>query len=335
MRSLSKITFIVQHFNVPSPAQQLLDRFLIGYNHDGEFRSTRCEVTLFAGTEDRQAITSRAGDFGMRVVASIQDAASDSESVVVSGESELVRAVLERLPGRARCFVYGTIAGIEAHARDLIRIAEERRITLRAGTAVPGAFQLPVIELPGRIRKALAVSYGNFPEADIEAIEALWGLAKPAGTVPKVTLLTGDDLWQSAYSAEWVDLFAGAFSRSNTIQGDPEKDGRTQDVAGLRLVEKLVQEPRAWLLEAGGMRTAIFVMNGALKDLNVAFEAADGKVISTQLYRPPPPMEDHFSSLAAQIEDFFRQDSPAKPSASIVLLPAVLESMRRAWRTSL
>jgi hypothetical protein len=333
MRSLPKISFVIQDFRVPSPGQQLLDRFLIGYNRDGDFHSPHCEVTLFAGAQEREAVTSRTKDFGLRVASTIGDAAGNSDSIVVVGRSELVRAAVERLPEGARGFVYGTVADGAAAAREILKIAEQRRITLRAGTAVAGAFQLPLIKAPARIRKALAVTYGSFPDAELEAIEALWSFEKPGDAAPKVELLNGDHVWTTPYSAEWRDLFAAAFSRSNTIQGDPERDGRTQDVVGLRLVEKLVPEPRAWLLQTpSGIRTALFVMNGALKDLNIAFEGADGKVVSSQLYRPPAPMQDHFSELAGQIEDFFRQDAAPKPPATMLLLPAVLESMRNLWQ---
>lgn len=324
MKSLSKVTFAVDDFALGSPAQQLLDRFLIGYNRDGEFHSPRCQVEVSAALQGLTLLEARAKDFGLKLGS---DLAQAKCAVIVGGAERH----LPRLPRGARCFVYGTIAESGVAATELITSAEEGGIILRAGTAVTGAFQLPVIQAPSRIRKALAVTYGAFPLAESEAIEALWSLGKGNQT-PRVELLKGEAVWRTAYSAEWTDLFASAFSRSNTIQGDPEKDGRTQDVAGMRLVEKLVAEPRAWLLEAGGIRTAIFVMNGALEDINVAFEGTDGKVVSTQLYRPPAPMQDHFSSLAARIEDFFRHDAPAKSDASIVSLPAVLESMQGAFR---
>src|SRR6266496_1674240 len=37
MRTLRKIAFLLDEFTTPSPAQQLLDRFLIGYPRDGVF----------------------------------------------------------------------------------------------------------------------------------------------------------------------------------------------------------------------------------------------------------------------------------------------------------
>jgi hypothetical protein len=329
MRSFPKITFIVDDFAVGSPAQQLLDRFLIGYNRDGQFYTAGCQVELLARKRDDNAVVARAKDFGLKVTKDTTQA----ESIVIFGSPN---EHIEKLPRGARCFIYGPLAQDGAEAEKLVTATKERGITVRAGTAVLGAFQLPALKTPERARRKLAVTHGRFPEADLEAVEALWSMTQEAAEQPKVRLLTRGSVWALAYSPEWSGLFAAAFSRSNTIQGDPVKDGRTQDVAGLRLVEKLVSEPRAWLIDSDSdeSKTAVFVMNGALEDLNAAFQDARGKMVSTQLYQPPTPMQGHFSNLAAQIEDFFRQESAVAPGPALMRLPAVFQAMRDAMRES-
>jgi hypothetical protein len=95
-------------------------------------------------------------------------------------------------------------------------------------------------------------------------------------------------------------------------------DGRTQDIVGLRIVEKLVPEPRAWLFDhEDGLRTVIMDLTGALKDINIAAEIGFRSIASTQLYRPPAPMQDHFSPLAENVERFLRTDAPedARPAS--------------------
>jgi hypothetical protein len=165
-------------------------------------------------------------------------------------------------------------------------------------------------------------------DAEADALAALRSIAPSRLGFSKVRLLIHTDVWATAYSRDWFPLFSAAISRSNTMQGDPEKDGRTQDIAGLRLIEKLVKQPRAWIVEhLTGMQTAIFDLSGALQDLNFAVELTDRTIQSAQLYRPPPPMEDHFSPMAEQIERFFRTDSAA-PSPDLVQLPALFEKMR-------
>ena len=132
---------------------------------------------------------------------------------------------------------------------------------------------------------------------------------------------------EAAYAAEWRALLAAAFSRSNTIQGDPVKDGRPQDVYGLHFLERLCPAPRGWILDhQDGLRSALFDFSGALEDLNFAVELADGSIRSAQLYRPPEPMSDHFSTLAERIERFFRADHPEVP-AGLTSLWRVAEQM--------
>mgnify|MGYP003574918453 CR=1 FL=1 len=330
MKPLTKVTFLIDNFAVPSSGQQLVDRFLIGYNHDGEFYTPGCSVELVLNGEPTSAINSRAVQHRLRVVPSREEAIRNCQSAVVVAPSQITREVVAGLPPEARCFVYGPLADDENSARELLAIAGRRRVALRAGTAAATAFQLPPIEKPGPIRKAAIVTFGPPLEAELEGLDALWSLAPLGSGVPSVKSLQGDKVWDTAYSADWSGLFSAAFSRSNTIQGYPVRDGRTQDVVGLRLVEKLVPEPRAWLLDAGQTQIALFIMNGALEDLNIALESNSGELLSTQLYRPPAPMQDHFSNLAAQIEAFFRREETPLFGHNPVTLPGILEQMRAA-----
>jgi hypothetical protein len=125
--------------------------------------------------------------------------------------------------------------------------------------------------------------------------------------VRSVQFLEGKSLWRAGDKGLWSwPLLAAAISRSNTPQGDPVLDGRTQDLVGLGLVPKLARNPRGWLLEhSDGLRTALLVLDGVVADFNFAVRAQDGTVVSAQLFRAPPPAEQHFSRLTAVMEDFF------------------------------
>jgi hypothetical protein len=122
-----------------------------------------------------------------------------------------------------------------------------------------------------------------------------------------VRSLKGRDVWRAGDKGEWSwPLLAAAISRSNTTQGDPVRDGRTQDLAGLGLVKKLARDPRGWIIEhADGLRSAILVLDGVVADINFAVRLRDGSITSAQLYRPPAPNRAEFDRLAAVLEDFF------------------------------
>ena len=101
-------------------------------------------------------------------------------------------------------------------------------------------------------------------------------------------------------------LLAAAISRSDSPQGDPVRDGRTQDLVGLGLVPKLAKNPRVWVMEhTDGVRSIVAVLDGVVADFNFAVELGDGRVVSAQIYRPPAPQRHEFSRVAEVVEKFF------------------------------
>jgi hypothetical protein len=148
--------------------------------------------------------------------------------------------------------------------------------------------------------------------------------------VRSVRLLESDEVWRAGDRKLWSwPLLASALSRSHSPQGDPVLDGRTQDIAGFGLVPKLARRPQAWLLEHhDGLRTSILVLDGVVGDFNFAVRAADGRVFSAQLFRAPPPLEQHFSLLAAAMEDFFQTRKSPWPLGRSLLIAGLLEAFR-------
>jgi hypothetical protein len=181
------------------------------------------------------------------------------------------------------------------------RIYDARSLKFLTSRAAAHFFPLPIDpSVPAKgIEKVLIVGHGPFPEAELDSLYALAPFVSLEPTVA-VNRLTRSDVLDFLYRPEWKPLLAAAVSRSNTIQGDPEKDGRTQDIVGLQLIEKLATNPRGWLLQNVGTQILILVLNGALSDFNVA-AGARRRIYSAQLYRPPAPAQEHYSGLASWI----------------------------------
>jgi len=92
------------------------------------------------------------------------------------------------------------------------------------------------------------------------------------------------------------------------------RDGRTQDLVGLGLLEDLAKAPRGWSIEHDdGLRYVIAVMDGAVADYNVAVQTRAGGILSAQVHRGQPPGEQHYSRLAAMLERYFRTGEPPWP----------------------
>jgi hypothetical protein len=337
MRTLRKIAFLLEEFSKPSPAQQLVDRFLSGYVIDGESRRSPFEnasayVMLSSNPPD---LEQRIKDFKLVVAGRAEQAVEGADAVIIASRKpgalaneRFVQIALERAPEGGACFVHGVLANSLGHAQQLVGLARSRKIALLAGTPLCVTWRLPEVELPPAtpLSEALIVVQANpspgqasppappssLRGAELHALEGLLPVIERRRSgesgVRSIRFLEGKEMWKAGDKGNWSwQLLAAALSRSHSPQGDPVLDGRTQDLAGLGLVPKLARNPRGWLLEhRDGLRSAILVLDGVVADFNFAVKAQDGSIVSAQLFRAPSPAEQHFSRLAAVMEGFFR-----------------------------
>jgi len=346
MRPLHKITFLLEEFQVPSPAQQLLDRFLIGYPRAGTFHrlSDLAVSACLLLNNSEGSFGGRAGDFHLAIVSNPERAVRDADAVVVVSRGAgavandaLLRVALEGAPEGAGCFVHGALSSSLEKARQQTKLAASRKIALLAGAPVAVTCRLPEIELPlgTPLMEALIIVQGHSPGAELNGLEGLLPIIERRqggeSGIRSVSLLEGPQVWRAGDKGLWSwPLLAAALSRSDFLLGDTVTDGRTQDLVGLGLLPKLARAPRAWLLEHyDGLRSAILVLDGAVGYFNFAVRARDENIFSAQLYRPPPPGEHHFSQLAGVIEDFFRTGQTPWPLERNVLIAGLLETFGR------
>ncbi|MBI2924537.1 MAG: hypothetical protein HYY24_02400 [Verrucomicrobia bacterium] len=343
MSKLQRIAFVVEEFTLRSPTQQLLDRFLLGYPRDGEFhRLENCRIAVhLAGGGESAEIEQRRRDFGLAREPDLARTIADADAAIVvwrgagaAANDALLSATLSHLPRGSACFVHGVLASSHAAAKEAARLAASHSIALSAGTATAVTFRLPEMDVPPGtpLKEALIVVEGAFPDAELDALEGLLPILERRrggeSGVRQIHRLEGQQVWDAGDEGRWSRaLLASAISRSHTPQGDPVRDGRTQDLAGLGLLPKLALSPRAWLLDhRDGLRSALLVLDGAIADINFAVRTASGKLLSAQLYRPPPPAQEHLSRLTAVIEDFFRTRQSPWPTQRNLLLAGLMES---------
>jgi hypothetical protein len=343
MKKLAKITLVLEEFSLKTPAQQILDRFLIGYPRDGEFhRLQECQIILHltnAPAAGSKELEQREKDFGLVREPNLQRALSTADAVIViwrgagaSANEEILKNVIEGVKPDTGCFVHGVLANSLDAARTLSNRASERKVALLAGTPLPVTWRLPEVDL-GRgtlLKEGLVVVQGAAPAAELHGLDALLPVIelRQGGErgIRSVQLLRGENLWQAGSEGKWSwPLLASAISRSNNPQGDPLQDGRTQDLAGLGLIPKLARDPRGWILEhRDGLRSAILVLDGVVGDFNFAVQARDGKITSAQIYRPQQPQDHQFSRLADIIEEFLRGGKAPWPIERSLLIAGTL-----------
>ncbi|HEY8746468.1 MAG TPA: hypothetical protein VIM11_00730 [Tepidisphaeraceae bacterium] len=343
-RPLKKIAFVLEDCSLGSPGQQLLDRVLIGYPRDGEFHRCEGEVHVYLAPQAADAeLRRRLADFPLHRESTIEQAVTGADGIVVVPghvhSAALAKSCLAAAPGGSAVFVYGAIAGDLSDAQNLVSLAESRKVPFAAGTSLAVTWRLPDVDVPAGapVKRALIVVQGESPLAELHALDGLLPLLERRKNgergVRSVRSFTGDATW--AAGDEWVPrrLLAAALSRSDSPQGDPVRDGRTQDLLGLGLVPGLARSPRAWVIDhTDDVRSTILVLDGVIADFNFAVELANGSIVSAQLYRPPAPQRHEFSRLAAVIERFFvSRKSPWLPRRS-VLTSGLLGAFARAGR---
>ncbi len=351
MRPLRKIAFLVEDFTAPSAiqnsgsaAQQLVDRFLIGYPRDGVFRTfndLQVTVHLLVGSE--ADFSSRVRDHRLLLAQTAEQAVADADAVVIVprwlgvANDGYLRAAVEHAPEGSTCFVHGLLSNSVAQARILYRVADARKISVLAGTPTSITWRLPDVDLASgtKLNEALIIVQGTSPAAELNALEGLLPvLEKRQGGehgIARVCRIEGADFWRAGKRGLWSEaLLASAISRSHSPQGDPLLDGRTQDIFGLGLVPKLARNFYGWILEHNdGLRTALLVLNGVVADYNFAVRTGRESILSAQLFRPPSPIEHQYSRLVAAMEDFFTGKPAAWNRERNVLITELMEIFRQ------
>jgi len=318
------IAIITDEVTLGSPAQQILDRFLIGFARDGVFEKRPFEtVTVYAQAESGAVLEQRKRELGCNIVNSVKEAAAGADAVV-SISREGFSDALENVRNGTPVFVFGLLAATKQEAESVARKAVSRNIPICAGTVKSTLQELPPLDIStmvavgAQIREALIVIEGQAPEAELAAFHAIAPILERYGGlrgIQNVRTLEGQAVWEAG-DREWSwRLLASALSRTDKAQGNTLLDGRTEDIVGLGLTQKMAKNPRARIIEhSHGLRTTILALDGVVGDILVAVKAGrrlmPGSVYSTQLFQSPSPQQEHFSRLVGTMADYFTSGNP-------------------------
>jgi len=316
MRPLNKIAFVLDNIDLRSPGQQLLDRFLIGFQENGVFNPAPRD-RIIACCPPSAERTERVNYFNLAVTTSIGEATRSADLTVVVSSDEKVQRALHYAPKGSVAFAYGAGA-----SKETLDLAAKLNIQILTGTVALTLSRLPALEIPKgtHLREALIVVQGKYPDAELDALDSLFPFIGADGI--RARHFAGDEVWRAGDRKDWSwELLSAALSRTDKPQGHALLDGRTEDMVGLGLVQKMATAPHSWQLEnTRGLRTTILVLDGVVGDTVVAFRTAGGpfsrgQILSTQLFRSPAPQEEHYSRLASAILDYFQTGrAPWSPS---------------------
>lgn len=356
-----RIAVITTVWRYLSHAQHMVDRFLVGYPHEGAWHRPNIEIVSLYVDQRPQGDQSqrRADEFGFRIYPTVSDAVRDGttqlavDGVLIIGEhgdyprnekgqilyprSEFFMQVAEvfRQDGiSVPVFNDKHLSYSFTKANKMVRTARELGIAFMAGSSLPVTFRLPSVEMPfgAQISEALMVGVGGSDPMDFHALEAMQSmLERRAGGetgVRSVRLVDGAAVWRAGDAGSWsYELLEAALSRSNQPQGLSVSESKPQDLIRSGRLKELVTKPAAYLVEYNdGLSATLLMLNGAVGDFTFAAKLANGTEISTLFYLPPNPNVTYSAELMNRVEQMFLSGKATYPVERTLLTSGMLES---------
>ena len=357
-----RIAVVTTIYRYLSHAQHMVDRFLIGYPHEGAWHKPDMKVvSLYVDQKpEGDQSAARAREFGFQVYPTIAEALRCGgnklavDAVLIIGEhgdyprNEKGQVLYPRYEFFQQCVdVFekdGRVVPVynDKHlsysfekAQKMVAASKRMKFPMLAGSSLPVTWRLPDMELPigCEIEEALMVGEGGSDPMDYHALEAMQCMIerrKGGETgVKSVQMLQGDAVWKAGDEGRWSkELLVSALSRSDTPQGYTLQDARTQDMVANGQIKELAKNPAAYFIEhRDGLKTTLLMLDGAIKDFNFAARVKGmPKPQSTQFLLTPVPNVTYSACLVSKIEQMFATGVAPYPVERTLIVSGMLES---------
>ena len=357
-----RIAVIATIYRYLSHAQHFADRFMVGYPYEGRWHRPDTQVvSLYIDQKpEGDQSTDRAREFGFSVYPTISEAlrcGGDKlavDAVLLIGEhgeyprNEKGQVLYPRYEFFKECVkifeedgravpIYNDkhLSYSFGKAQEMVADGHRLGFPILAGSSLPVTWRLPDVELPldCEIESALMIGVGGSDPMDYHALEAMQCMVerrKGGETgVKAVQLIEGDGVWKAGEEGRWSkELLESALSRCDSPCGLTEEDGRTQDLLGSGELQKLVENPAAYLIERNdGLQTTLLMLNGAIRDYCFAARLKGvADPVSTQFFLPPTPNVTYSACLVAKIVEMVMTGIAPYPAERTLIVSGMLES---------
>jgi hypothetical protein len=321
-----------------SHAQHFIDRFLLGYSWDGQWRTPDVElVSLYIDQFPREELARGiAKRHGVPLATTIPEALTLGTSklavdgVVIIGEhGRYPRNAKGQVQYPRYAFFKEVMKIFEASGRSVPvfndkhlstrwdecaeMVADSKRLgfPFLAGSSLPVTRRLPAVDMPwgAPLLESVCVGYGGIDSYDFHGLETAQCMSerRKGGEVgiKSVQALRGSKMWDRVASAETTRaLLLAALSRSHTL---PVEDGYPTDRLSFEWARRVFPEALAYFIEhLDGFATTLFMMP-VIQDFTYAGRiSGTNEVISCQMYLPMPgrgaSTADFFNPLIRHIE---------------------------------
>src|SRR5579875_1016964 len=339
-----KLAAIVTRYFKYSHAQHIVDRLLDGYGWQGSYHRPQMDVVSLyvdqVGPDDlSRERASRHPE--MKIYPTIAEALTRGSSklavdgVVVVGEHgkyprnekgqteypryQFFQQIVEVFRSSSRTvpvFNDKHLSWKWEWAKEMYDTSRSMQFPFMAGSSLPVTWRIPSLEmsLGADIQEALCVCYGGVDSYDFHGLETIQCMVerRRGGEVGVVWLeaYRGDRFWDALERGAWSrDLMNAALCRSHTLT--PAKPGFNDIFPSVDEMRQMVRDPVAYVYQhADGLRCAMLLMNGLVRDFNFAARLRNQpRIFSTQMYLPMPDgrttLADFFSPLVFHMEQMF------------------------------
>jgi hypothetical protein len=357
-----RVAIITTIFRYLSHGQHIGDRFIVGYPWEGEWHKPNTQVVAMYVDQhpDGDLSAERGKEFGFKVYPTIAETLRCGgsklavDAVLIIGEhgkyernekGQILYPRYEFFEQVAKVFeedgrvvpVYNdkALSYSFEKASKMVATAHRMKFPMLGGSSLPVTWRLPDLELPlgCTIEDALMVGEGGSDPMDFHALEALQCMVERRGRgetgVKSVQMVEGDAVWKAGEQGRWSkELLDAAFSRSDTPMGPGDTESRPEDLVADGWLPKLVANPAAYFIEyRDGTKVTMMMLNGALKDFNIAVRVKGMPGIqSTQFLLTPEPNVTYSACLVHGIEHMFETGVAPYPIERTLLVSGILEA---------
>ena len=358
----ARVAILATIYRYLSHAQHFGDRFLVGYPYEGRWRHPGVEVVSMYVEQHPEGdqSTDRARECGIELYQTVRGALCRGgdelavDAVLIIAEhgdydtNELGQILYPRHDWFKQCVEVFEAAGRGvpvyndkhlsysfAKAREMVDDAGRLDFPLLAGSSLPVTWRLPQLELEHgcQIEEALMIGVGGSDPMDYHALEAMQCMIerRQGGEtgVAAVQLVDGEEVWRQLEGGRFSRrLLEAALSRCDSPKGLPEEDGRTIDLLSSGELQRLAQNPAAYLIEfRDGLQATLLMLNGAVGDFCFAASVAGlEETVSCQFFLTPLPNVDYSACLVAKIDEMIRSGAAPFPAERTMIVCGYLEA---------
>lgn len=181
-----------------------------------------------------------------------------------------------------------------AECAEMVEISKRLDFPFFAGSSLPVTWRMPSIDMPhgAPLAESVCICYGGVDSYDFHGLETAQCMSERRGGgesgIKTAQALRGAAVWERLERDEQTRrLFLAALGRSETRRA-PE--GQTFAPPTMELAREFARDPIAYFFEhADGLRTAMFLMNGLVRDFTYAGLRRDNnQTVGCMMYLPMP-----------------------------------------------